>query len=266
MLKTGGMRPSSRLRNLGPFIDDAGLIRVSGRLHRSTLSEEAKHPLILDPKDRLISMIIDKTHKENGHVGAQHTLHRLRQEYWILHGLAAVKKRITACVYCQKVRKPMMMQQMAALPPQRLTPDMPPFTFTGLDFFGPINTKLARKEFKRYGCIFTCLCSRAVHLEMAYDLSTDSFLSCFSRFTARRGQPKEVMSDNGTNFVGGEKILRDELRKIDQKRVNSTLTQRGITWKFIAARSPHWRGVWERLVQSTKKGFISPPQRSNSYR
>ena len=198
-------------------------------------------------------MIVDDVHKKNCHVGAQHTLHRLRQEYWILHGLVAVKKRILKCVYCQKVRKPLMMQRMADLPPQRLTPNTPPFTFTGLDFYGPIHTKLARKEFKRYGCIFTCLCSRAVHLEMAYDLSTDSFLSCFSRFTARRGQPKEVMSDNGTNFVGGEKILRDELRKIDQKRVNSTLTQRGITWKFIAARSPHWGGVWERLVQSTKK-------------
>ena len=116
-----------------------------------------KHPIILDPKDRLVSIMIDKMHKENGHVGAQHTRHKLRQEYWILHGPAAVKKRITACVYCQKVRKPMMMQKMSVLPPQRLTPNEPPFTFTGLDFFGPIHTKLARKEFKRYGCIFTCL-------------------------------------------------------------------------------------------------------------
>ena len=164
MLKGTGIRPSSRLRNLGPFIDNEGLIRVSGKLHRSTLSEEAKHSLILDPKDRLISMIIDRAHKENGQVGAQHTLHRLRQEYWILHGLAAVKKQITKSIYCQKVRKPLMMQQMAALPPQRLNPNMPPFTFTGLELFGPMHTKLARKEFKRYGCILTCLCSRAVHL------------------------------------------------------------------------------------------------------
>ena len=229
MLKGTGIRPSSRLRNLGPFIDNKGLIRVSGRLQRSALPENAKHPVILDPKDRLVSLMIDKAHKENGHVGAQHTLHKLRQEYWILHGLSAIKKRISSCVYCQRIRKPMMMQKMSTLPPQRLTPNEPPFTLTGLDFFGPISTKLARKEFKRYGCIFTCLCSRAVHLEMAYDLSTDSFLSCFSRFTARRGQPKEVMSDNGTNFVGGEKILRDELKRIDQTRVDFTLTQKGIT-------------------------------------
>ena len=147
----------------------------------------------------------------------------------------------------------MMMQQMSALPPQRLAPNHPPFTFTGLDFFGPILVKLARKEFKRYGCLFTCLCSRAVHLEMAYDLSTDSFLSCFARFTSRRGHPQEVMSDNGTNFVGAEKTLRQELQAFNQKKIHCAMTRKGIKWKFIAARSPHWGGVWERLVQSTKK-------------
>ena len=134
MLKGTGIRPSSRLRNLGPFIDNEGLIRVSGRLQRSALPENAKHPVILDPKDRLVSLMIDKAHKENGHVGAQHTLHKLRQEYWILHGLSAIKKRISSCVYCQRIRKPMMMQKMSTLPPQRLTPNEPPFTFTGLDF------------------------------------------------------------------------------------------------------------------------------------
>ena len=91
MIKAGGIRPSSRLRNLGPYIDDVGLLRVSGRLQHSSLTETAKHPVILDPKDQLVSMIVDDVHKKNGHVGAQHTLHRLRQEYWILHGLAAVK-------------------------------------------------------------------------------------------------------------------------------------------------------------------------------
>ena len=228
-------------------------MRVSGRLHRSNLTDETKHPIILDPSDRLISMIIDEVHRENGHVGAQHTLHKLRTRFWILHGLAAIKKRIRNCIYCQKIRKPMMMQRMSSLPPQRLTPNDPPFKFTGLDFFGPILTKLARKEFKRYGCIFTCLCSRAVHLEMSYDLSTDSFLSCLARFTARRGRPSEIMSDNGTNFVGAEKVLREELKKIDEGKIYRAMSQKGIKWKFIAARSPHWGGVWERLVQSTKK-------------
>ena len=89
-LNATGIKSSSRLRNLGPYIDDDGLLRVSGRLQRSALPENAKHPIILDPKDRLVSIMIDKMHIENGHVGAQHTLHKLRQQYWNLHGLAAV--------------------------------------------------------------------------------------------------------------------------------------------------------------------------------
>ena len=76
MLKTGAIKPSSRLRNLGPYIDEAGLLRVSGRLQHSSLIETAKHPVILDPKDQLVSMIVDDVHKKNGHVGAQQTLHR----------------------------------------------------------------------------------------------------------------------------------------------------------------------------------------------
>ena len=246
------IKTTSRLRSLTPYLDEKGLLSVYGRLQRSSLPEMTKHPRILDPNDDLTRLMINDAHVTNGHVGAQHTLHILRRKYWIIHGLSAVKQQIRRCWTCQKQRKPLMMQQMAALPPQRLSPDQPPFTFTGLDFFGPIHTKLARKEFKRYGCLFTCLASRAVHLEMAYDLSTDSFLSAFSRFVARRGRPTEVLSDNGTNFVGGERELREQLKEIDQTTVESWMVRREIKWKFIAARSPHWGGVWERLVKSTK--------------
>ena len=150
-----------------------------------------------------------------------------------------------------------MTQQMAPLPPQRLTPEQPPFTFTGLDFFGPLLTKLARKEFKRYGCVFTCLCSRAIHLEMAYDLSTESFLCALSRFIARRGRPSEIFSDNGTNFVGGERELREHLKNMKQAQIENWTTRRNIKWNFIAARASHWGGVWERLVQSVKKVLFS---------
>jgi hypothetical protein len=196
------LKGTSQLKSLSPYVNKEGFLVVYGRLQRSSLPESAKHPIILDSNDDLTRLIVDDTHAWNGHVGAQHTLHILRKRYWIIHGLSTVKQQIRRCITCCKQRKPLMTQQMAALPPQRLSADEPPFSITGLDFFGPVHTKLARKEFKRYGCLFTCLASRAVHLEMAYDLTTDSFLSAFSRFVARRGRPKEVMSDNGTNFVG----------------------------------------------------------------
>jgi hypothetical protein len=255
--KNSPIKPSSRLISLVPFLDDKGLMRIKGRLSKSNLPEYTKTPIILDKGDKLTNLIIEDAHRSHGHVGAQHTLNLLRRKYWIIHGLSAVKQQIRRCWTCQKQRKPMMIQQMADLPPQRLTPDKPPFAYTGLDFFGPLMTKLARKEFKRYGCLFTCLASRAVHLEMAYDLSTDSFLSAFSRFKERRGRPVEVISDNGTNFIGGERELRENLKAINQTAVEQWMVQREIRWKFIAARSPHWGGVWERLVKSTKQVMYS---------
>ena len=256
-IKVGELKASSRIRKLVPIMDEDGLLRVSGRLQNSWLPEKTKHPIILDPRDHIVNLIIDDVHIGNGHVGSMHTLNKLREDYWIISGLAAVKKRIGKCMYCKRTRKPLMKQQMAPLPSQRLTPEEPPFTFTGLDYFGPVSTKLARKEFKRYGCLFTCLTSRAIHLEMSYDLTTESFLCALNRFIARRGRPKEIFSDNGTNFVGGERELREQLKAMNQRNLDCWAMRRDIKWHFIAARSPHWGGVWERLVQSVKKIMFS---------
>ena len=88
---------------------------------------------------------------------------------------------------------------------------------------------------------------------MSYDLTTESFLCALNRFIARRGRPKEIFSDNGTNFVGGERELRKQLKAMNQRNVDLWAMRRDIKWHFIAARSPHWGGVWERLVQSVKK-------------
>ena len=136
--------------------------------------------------------------------------------------------------------KELMTQQIAPLPPQRLTPEQPPFTFTGLDFFGPPLTKLARKKFKRYGCVFTCPCSRAIHLEMAYDLSTKSFLCATSNFIARSRRPSGICSDNRTNSVGGEREFREQLKKLTQANIDNWTTRRNINWNFIAACAFYW--------------------------
>ncbi|XP_068723837.1 uncharacterized protein [Montipora capricornis] len=89
---------------------------------------------------------------------------------------------------------------MASLPYDRLQ-IAPPFSKVGVDFFGPLRVKYLRKQEKRYGCLFTCLVTRAIHLEVAFSLSTDSFIMCLRRFIARRGKPTVIYSDNGTNFV-----------------------------------------------------------------
>ena len=96
---------------------------------------------------------------------------------------------------------------MANLLVECLEANLPPFTNVGMDYFGPLMVKRGRAEVKRYGVIFTCLVSRAVHLEVASSLDTDSAINAIRRFTARRGPVKHMRSDNGTNLVGAEKEL-----------------------------------------------------------
>jgi hypothetical protein len=88
---------------------------------------------------------------------------------------------------------------MAPLPEARVTPGEPPFSSVSIDYFGPLKVKYKRGTVKRYGCVFTCLAIRAIHIEIAHDLSTDSFIQAVSSFVSRRGPPKELFSDNGTN-------------------------------------------------------------------
>ncbi|XP_017557165.1 uncharacterized protein LOC108429724 isoform X2 [Pygocentrus nattereri] len=142
---------------------------------------------------------------------------------------------------------------MADLPCDRIIPDDPPFTNTGVDYFGPFVVRWGRSIVKRYGVIFTCLAVRAVHIEMASSLDTDSFINTLRRFFARRGQVKILCSDNGTNFVGAERELKRAIEKWNISRIEDTTRQRGIQWTFNPHAGSHHGGVWERLIRSVRK-------------
>ena len=132
----------------------------------------------------------------------------LRQQYWILRCQATVRKILHQCSYCRRRKAKPVPSMMASLPSDRLQV-APAFSKVGVDFFGPLRVKHLRKQEKRCGCLFTCLVTRAVHLEVAFSLSTDSFIMCLRRFIARRGKPTVIYSDNGTNFLGANRELRE---------------------------------------------------------
>ncbi|XP_059045303.1 uncharacterized protein LOC131841083 [Achroia grisella] len=132
---------------------------------------------------------------------------------------------------------------MGDLPAERLAHHRRPFTFIGLDYMGPMLVTVGRRKEKRYVALFTCLTSRAIHLEVAASLSTDSALMCLKRFISRRGTPDKIYSDNGTAFVGSNNILK----AMSEEGANT-----GITWSFIPPAAPHMGGAWERLVRSVK--------------
>ena len=243
------MRRTSHINRLDPFIAD-GILRVSGRLNNADISEESKHPVILPRKGHVTTSIIHHAHEQLGHVGRGHVLSRLREKYWIVGAISAVRQVISSCVTCRRNKASTLEQKMADLPQDRLTP-APPFTYVGIDYFGPYFVKQGRKEYKRYGALFTCLVSRAVHIEIAHSLETDSFLNALRHFIARRGPVHELRCDNDTNFVGAKAELRKAIEEMDHDEITEKLRQQQIDWKFNPPTARHMGGVWERQIRTT---------------
>lgn len=142
---------------------------------------------------------------------------------------------------------------MAELPKDRVTPSEPPFTYVGIDCFGPMEVKQGWSHAKRYGCLFTCWVVCAVHIEILHSASADSMINAIRRFISMRGCPKEIRSDNGTNFTGADKELRDAVHQWNHYRISNFCAQRESKWIFNPPGGSHMGGVWERMIQSAKR-------------
>lgn len=193
------VKRNSPIYKLNPTLKN-GVLRVGGRLSRTTMSEQSKHSAILSKDHHASMLILRHIHEQTGHGGRNYSLSKLRERYWITHANAAARKLLSSCVFCKRHRAKLCEQKMADLPKERTTPDLPPFTNVGVDYFGPFEVKQGRSNVKRYGVVFTCMASRAVHLEVAHSLDTDSCISAIRRFICRRGRVSHFRSDNGTNF------------------------------------------------------------------
>ena len=228
---------------------DNDLIVMEGRLRNAPTSLSFNFPA----ESHLTTLFVLQCHTKCGHGGVCHTFTELRARFWIEKSSSTIRKVINNCLVCRKVKAKCLTQKMSDLPPARMQIFDPPFSHTGVDFFGPLLVKQGRSNVKRYGCIFTCLTTRAIHLELAFDLSTDSFLNVLRRFAARRRSIRHLYSDNGTNFVGAEKLLRDEYTKYDQNRVRDQMAIAGIEWTFNPPLASHFGGAWERMIRTIRK-------------
>jgi hypothetical protein len=148
---------------------------------------------------------------------------------------------------------------MAPLPSLRLRFTYRAFDQTAIDYAGPFSTIQGRKNSrtKRWLCLFTCLSTRAVHLEVAFGLDTDSFLNAFMRFVYRRGVPKEVLSDNGTNFVGAANELAEAVKNLNQDKIRQVTCMEGIVWHFNPPAAPHFGGVFEIMIKAAKRAIYA---------
>ncbi|XP_070180319.1 uncharacterized protein [Littorina saxatilis] len=243
---------SNPLRDLDPFLDDDSLLRVGGRLRKTSELYGVKHPLILPKNSHLSRLIAVHHHEKTAHQGRSLTLNDIRSSgYWIIGCRRVTSSLINQCVTCIRHRGKARGQRMADLPKERVEPS-PPFTYCGLDCFGPFIVKEGRKEVKRYGLIITCLAMRAVHIELLDDLTTDSFLNGLRCFIALRGRVRMIRCDQGTNFVGAKHELKENLRKLDHEMIKSSLLDRDCEFELNPPSSSHMGGVWERQIRNIR--------------
>ena len=163
--------------------------------------------------------------------------------FWIVCTNSVMRKFIHYCAVCSSLRRQLGGQKMAELSFNRLQEE-PPFTYCGVDLFGPFVICSKRKELKRYGVMFTCLCSRAIHIEVAHSLDTDSFLLTLRRFIGRRGNIRQMSCDNGSNFVGAVKELRKSFQNMNHNRINEYLQMHGADW-ITLINNPRRQLIWE---------------------
>ena len=252
---TGTVKSNSSLLRLKPFLGDDGILRVDGRISRGEFPEEFRQPMILPPDSALTRLLILHLHERLIHAGNERTIAEIRKNYFIPSIRRVVRRVLHSCPPCKRrVVKPDL-PLMAALPAHRLLAYAPPFTHTGLYFFGHYFVTVDRRPAKRWVCLYTCMVTRAVHLELCESLNVDSFLNSFRRFVALRGKPAHCFSDNETNLTAGQTCLKNGIENWNQRKISDFESQRGIEWSFSPPSAPHFGGVWERLVQSAKRAL-----------
>ncbi|XP_035233684.1 uncharacterized protein LOC118205505 [Stegodyphus dumicola] len=241
----------SKLKSISPFVDESGVIRVGGRLENSNLDFKQAHPIVLPDKYHLTDLIILHSHQVVGHGGIADTLNQIRDKFWLLKARRKIKSVLYNCNVCKIFRTKPVMQDMAPLPPDRCREAFP-FENSGIDYVGPLYVKSGKELSKTYILLFTCAVTRAVHLELTTDLSTEKFLLAFRRFIARRGLCRIVYTDNAKTLKRAKKELELLNEVMKSNKVQDEFSKQGIKWKFIVERSAWWGGFWERMVQSVK--------------
>ncbi|KAK2578264.1 hypothetical protein KPH14_000887 [Odynerus spinipes] len=231
------------------------VVRQVQRPHspRNARKPGSRHLVTAEYAHHLTTLIIDDAHHRLLHAGALATHAYIRQRFWIPDG------RNVACNRCFTFKPTPIIQPLGSLPPVRVTAASA-FITTGVDYAGPFFITSARLRgaavTKAYLVVFICFATKAVHFEVASELSSAAFIAAYRRFVARRGHPTVIFSDNGTNFVGAHHELRDLSRLLSspkhQQSLSAAASTCGTDWRFIPPASPHFGGLWEAAVKSAK--------------
>ena len=193
-----------------------GVIRMKGRLSKASVAFATRCPVLLPFDSHVSRLIVDKYHRRCGHGSIRYTFSYVREGFWLQKSSSLIKRVIKSCLKCTKSNAKCEQQLMADLPDARLQIFEPPFAHSGVDYFGPYLVKQGRSTIKRYGCVFTCF-------------------------------------DNGANFVGAARVLKEDVEKLNKNKINKEAQRLGIEWSFNPPSASHFGGVWERVIRTIKK-------------
>ena len=238
-------------RKLGLFKDVSGIWRCGGRLSNADMPYVVKRPILLPRTHPLTTLIVKEAHERVFHNGVKETLTETRRKFLILKGRSLTRSLLHRCVLCKRFEgAPFKSPPPPPLPRFRVK-DNPAFSYTGVDFAGPLNIRVqGTTTSKVWICLYTCFVTRAIHLDAVPDLSTQTFIRCLKRFAARRGLPRKFISDNGKTFKSAAKYLKSVF---SDTSVKEFLTGMRSAWVFNLERAPWWGGAFERMVKSTKR-------------
>ena len=241
------------LWNLRPCVGSDLLFRVDGRLENADLPVDSKHPIILPGRHALTRLVVLDKHSNAGHAGPSYTLMKTRQRFWIIHGISSVKHYIAECSNCALHKAKPIRQLIADLPACRLTACNKPFKICGMDYLGYFRFRQNRSDCKAWGLLFTCMCTRCIHVELVTSLDLNSFLMAFSRFVNLRGSVDTVFSDNGSTFCAASEQLPKLLKSTE---FHNALRKSNINWTRIPPYAPGQGGSWESMVKLFKTALF----------
>ena len=235
---------SSRIAPFSPFIGPNRLMPSAGRIKRLVeVDFDVKHPIVLDAYHAFVKFFLRHNHVKHHHQVIDYLRARVQERYTVLKLRSSLRSFKFNCYTCRKCRTATIQPIMADLPVERLAYQSPSFTNTGVDYFGPFYVTIGRTTEKSWGFLFTCLTTGAVHIEIVPSMDTSSCVMGLERFVSRRSTPAIIWSDNGTNFVGAEKELRENIEKWNTINIAVELAHKSIKWRFNPPRVPQQGGI-----------------------
>lgn len=240
----------SPLQKLDPYLDNEGLLRVGGRILTGDVLAGSNGPIIVPKKSHVARLLIKHHHQKCKHQGRHLTEGAVRSAgYWVMGAKRLISSLLNSCVICRKLRRKLETQKMGNIPDFRCKPS-PPFTYVGVDTFGPWEVT-ARKtrggiaNAKRWAILFTCLTSRAVHIELVDEMTSSAFINSLRRFVAMRGKVTEFYSDRGTNFVGSTDALNINAINIESPTLKKYMVDNGWKMALLGYLTHHMHPIWE---------------------